>query len=535
MIGRAVASRLPSDNAGQLGSEIAALPGGERLHDCGQTGACTSACPVSALDPRFNPRRWIHLIQQGLEPELSRDADVAGLCLACGKCSDACPRAAEPQGIVAALNGWLELEGHVSKTPVSVLDEVFTGEVIEHGRVDQRTVLARLANSPEPRQASPVEAALLQRASRRIEARRGVGSMLAGLLKTPDVRGWESARIALAEIVRAPKLPQARASGEASGHMRVNAAFAAPLSAGSAPTAPEGKLGDRSRSVGYFPGCAAEDGNAPGDKAVRAVARKLGLKLTEVEDWNCCGGTHVGKVAPGAATYLAARVLSQAVAKGRTSVVVASCAACVRNLQKADRTLAGDEAARTTVERISQSAGHAAYVAGQAEPTHALEWIAAASEAAEIRSRAKNRLAGLKVACFTGCLSPLSAARPRPMDLLLSAAGATCVEFTARTACCGGARPGTGGEIVHRLALDILQSADAAGAEVLATACPSCQESVELHQLHAAERQGEPGWSRVHVMHFAQLVGLALGASRRELGLGGCTAGLRGMLDAKGL
>ena len=41
----------------------------------------------------------------------------------------------------------------------------------------------------------------------------------------------------------------------------------------------------------YYPGCSRECNAAAYDYSVRAVVDLLGIKLQELDDWNCCGAT----------------------------------------------------------------------------------------------------------------------------------------------------------------------------------------------------------------------------------------------------
>ncbi|MDE3116782.1 MAG: disulfide reductase, partial [Pseudomonadota bacterium] len=58
---------------------------------------------------------------------------------------------------------------------------------------------------------------------------------------------------------------------------------------------------------------------------------------------------------------------------------------------------------------------------------------------------------------------------------------------------------------------------EAAGAEVIATECPTCHSGLELHQIRAEKRLGVQ--TKVKIVYFTQLLGLALGLSPRKLGL----------------
>ncbi len=41
--------------------------------------------------------------------------------------------------------------------------------------------------------------------------------------------------------------------------------------------------------VSFFPGCTGHSTSIEYNKSLHAVCDKLGLKLREIDDWNCCG------------------------------------------------------------------------------------------------------------------------------------------------------------------------------------------------------------------------------------------------------
>jgi len=65
---------------------------------------------------------------------------------------------------------------------------------------------------------------------------------------------------------------------------------------------------------------------------------------------------------------------------------------------------------------------------------------------------------------------------------------------------------------------DLLQSALDSGAEVIATACPLCQTNLECYQAEVNHAYGTD--YAVPILYFTQLVGLALGAGVKRLGIG---------------
>jgi heterodisulfide reductase subunit B len=286
------------------------------------------------------------------------------------------------------------------------------------------------------------------------------------------------------------------------------------------------------QKVAYYPGCALEGTAHAYSQSTKVVGKALGLELDEVKDWNCCGAMEVKNVDPKVQTYLSSRVMSIAANEMGHDVVMAPCNGCYHNLKKAEHDLAQDAPSRAVVERISKKAGHATYQAGQVETIHALDWIKHGVGEDELKRRVKSSLKGLKVANYYGCMytrprhifpekdagpGSESIAKPHFMDDLLAAAGAENVDFPLKTACCGGAHTLSDSDTSTRLVLNILRAAEAAGAEVIATECPTCHSGLEMHQVRAEKVLGEK--TRVKMLYFTQLLGVALGVSPRKLGV----------------
>lgn len=310
---------------------------------------------------------------------------------------------------------------------------------------------------------------------------------------------------------------------------------------------PENKA-DRYRRVAYYPGCALEGTGHAYNRSTRQLGKALGLDLVEVPDWNCCGAMEAKNVDPKVQTYLSARVLSLTANRMGMDVVMAPCNGCYHNLKKAEHDLANDPGSAEAVARLARKAGDPAYQPGEVETVHALEWLKAAIGEEELRRRVRGGLKGLKVANYYGCMytrprhifpekdsgpASESTAKPHFMDDLLAAAGAENVEFALKTACCGGAHTLSDSDVSTHLVLNILQAAEAAGAEVIATECPTCHSGLELHQVRAEKRLGVR--TGVKIIYFTQLLGLALGLSPRKVGLHENVSDARELLAARGV
>ena len=302
------------------------------------------------------------------------------------------------------------------------------------------------------------------------------------------------------------------------------------------------------KRVAYYPGCALEGTGHAYNRSTKAVGKALGLKLDEVKNWNCCGAMEVKNIDPKIQTYLSSRVMSIAANEMGHDVVMAPCNGCYHNLKKAEYDLEHDGKSREVVGRLSGKAGHETYEAGQIETIHALDWIRDGIGEDGLKAKVKNSLQGVKIANYYGCMytrprhifpekdaepGSESTSEPHFMDDLLAAAGAENVDFPLKTACCGGAHTLSDSDISTKLVLNILEAAEAAGADVIATECPTCHSGLEMHQIRAEKRLGRK--TTVKILYFTQLLGVALGLSPRKVGVHENVSDSRGFLKEKGL
>lgn len=306
-------------------------------------------------------------------------------------------------------------------------------------------------------------------------------------------------------------------------------------------------MAEKYKKVAYYPGCALEGTAHAYNRSTKAVGKALGLDLVELKNWNCCGAMEVKNIDPKLQTYLSARNLSIADAMG-FDTVMAPCNGCYHNLKKAEYDLANDSASREVNARLAGKAGHGVYEAGKVTTIHALDWIKEAIGEDGLKQRIRNSLQGMKVACYYGCMytrprhifpekdkgpGSESTSKPHFMDDLLSAAGAEIVEYPLKTACCGGAHTLSDSDTSTRLVLNLLTTAEACGADVVATECPTCHTGLEMHQMRAAKVLGRE--TKVKIIYFTQLIGMALGLSARKVGVHENMSESREFLLEKGL
>lgn len=281
--------------------------------------------------------------------------------------------------------------------------------------------------------------------------------------------------------------------------------------------------------VAYYPGCALEGSGGPYDKSTRVLVKQLGLQMENLQDYNCCGAMEVKNVHPMLQTYMSARNLAMASKLQGCDTVMAPCNGCYHNLKKAEYELATSETSLDTVQDLARKSDDPVYE-GDVRTVHLLEWLMEEVGPEGIKGQIKKNLNGLKVANYYGCMytrprqifpekdqgpGSESSYKPHFMDDLLQAAGAENVDFPLKTACCGGAHTLSDADTSTQLVLNLLQAAEDAGAEVIATECPTCHSGLEMHQVRAETEFGIK--TNVKIIYFTQLLGMAMGLSPRKV------------------
>lgn len=98
----------------------------------------------------------------------------------------------------------------------------------------------------------------------------------------------------------------------------------------------------------------------------------------------------------------------------------------------------------------------------------------------------------------------------------MEAIGVQPVPYSAKTRCCGGSLTGTIEEVGKRLNFILLKEAKRRGADAIVTLCPLCQFNLEILQDKMAKEYGED--VTLPVLYFSQLMGLAFGLAKEDLG-----------------
>jgi len=268
----------------------------------------------------------------------------------------------------------------------------------------------------------------------------------------------------------------------------------------------------------YYPGCSVKAGGKHYEESLLPVFKEIGMPLDEMEDWNCCGATAYFAVDEFMAAAICGRNLSIAEKEGKN--VIAPCAGCYLTMKKSNTFLkSGHEKAKKILTDLKNNDCE---YKGSLSVIHPLEVLTDDIGLDKIREMVKNKLTGLKVACYYGCqvVRPYTEFDdpdyPTKMDDLMEAIGATPVDYTAKTRCCGGSLAGTLEEVGTGLNYVLLKEAKKKGADVIVTLCPLCQFNLEIPQNKIVAKYKED--VRIPILYFTQLLGLALGIPKEDLG-----------------
>jgi heterodisulfide reductase subunit B len=271
--------------------------------------------------------------------------------------------------------------------------------------------------------------------------------------------------------------------------------------------------------IAYFPGCSLHGIAREYDRSARLVCERLGIRLVEVEDWNCCGATAAHSLDHDLALGLSARNLS-VVNRMKHGAVTTPCAGCFSRLKRASHELTNSgEATRKMEQKLGTTLGRLPAV------THLLQLFMEERGPRGMAQPVVRPLNGLRLAAYYGCLltRPHSIVRfddpeqPLSMDRLFQALGAETVTWPHKAECCGGPFAASEPAIVIDLGGQVLEAARQAGAEAIVVACPMCQVNLDSRQNEIEKDRGTR--YNLPVIYFTQLMGLAYGYSPRELDL----------------
>ena len=103
--------------------ELAAQPGGEHIRRCFACGTCAAGCPITEVDPNYNPRKIIRQVLFGMRKEVL-SSPLIWYCLVCYRCYARCPQKVNFTDVMRALR-YMAIKGrYAASDTLKRLEEV---------------------------------------------------------------------------------------------------------------------------------------------------------------------------------------------------------------------------------------------------------------------------------------------------------------------------------------------------------------------------------------------------------------------------
>lgn len=273
------------------------------------------------------------------------------------------------------------------------------------------------------------------------------------------------------------------------------------------------------KKLTYFPGCSAHGTSEEFDKTVKMVMTNLDVQMEELPDWNCCGATSAHTMSETLAYALPLRNLVLAEKLDNKTMAI-PCASCYQRLKVTKVHL--DENPELA-KKINTTVVEEGTYKGDVEVKSMLQYCYEDVGLEVIKSKVKKSLAGMKLACYYGCLLTRPKAitqfdspeYPVSMDQIVEALGAKATEFDYKTECCGASFSISNTEVVINLSGKILEMAKESGAHAIVVACPLCQSNLDMRQPDIEKNTGKK--LDIPIFYFTQLMALAFGMPEKEL------------------
>ncbi|MBN2488028.1 MAG: CoB--CoM heterodisulfide reductase subunit B [Methanosarcinaceae archaeon] len=275
--------------------------------------------------------------------------------------------------------------------------------------------------------------------------------------------------------------------------------------------------------LSLFLGCIIPNRYPGIEKATKLCLGKLGIDCTDLKGASCCPAPGVFRSFD-KATWLALASRNIVLSEELGRDVLTVCNGCYGSLADANHELKEDAALKESTNSHLEKIGKE--FKGAAEVRHIVEFLYDELGPEKLKEMVVKPLK-LRVALHYGChlVKPSnernlgSVERPHFFDELVEAIGAKSVDYPDKMACCGaggGVRSGlhdTAIEMVNHK-LSRIQDADV---DCIVDACPFCHLQFDGGQVEIKEKLGID--YSIPVLHYSQLLGLALGFSPEEVGI----------------
>jgi heterodisulfide reductase subunit B len=245
----------------------------------------------------------------------------------------------------------------------------------------------------------------------------------------------------------------------------------------------------------------------------------MGIELTEIKDWICCGATPAHQSDELMSVALPVKNLALVQNTDNLKEVCVPCASCYSRLKFAKAKMT-DENMKKEIEQIIDSE-----YPEDIKVLHVLDVLVEKAGIDAIKEKVVKNLGGIRVACYYGCLmtrppkvtGKQQFENPTNMESVMEALGAETIDWNMKTFCCGASFALTQTDVVLELTRKILADADLAGAQAISVGCPLCHANLDGRQQQINEKFQTN--FNIPIFYFTELMGLALGMKPQDLGI----------------
>ncbi|HEY47838.1 MAG TPA: hypothetical protein G4O14_13775 [Anaerolineae bacterium] len=422
---------------------------GENVYLCYQCVKCTSGCP---LTEHFDlaPNQVMRAAQLGME-ELIFQSRTPWLCASCQTCTTRCPQGIDIARVMDFIVSEAMAEGIEPKVPeIALFNKVFLRDVNILGRSYELGLIAEMG----------------------LRTRQPFKDLDLGL------EMFKHRKINL--------LPEwVRRRRHKPTHEPVSRS---------------------SNEIGYYPGCSLHGLAKEFDHSARAVLKTLDLQPVAPQGWICCGSSPAHRVDHRQSIQMPLESMVLYEQEGLKEVTL-PCAMCFNRFRAAARELRLDPELK---QDLDQELGFE--YQDSVAISSLLDFVVDRVGLESISDKVQKPLKGLKVVCYYGCLltrppevtGSVEPEYPMTMDRLMKTLGATVIDWDRKVACCGASLSLTKTELVFEMSGNILENAQARGADAVVVACPMCHINLD-------GRQTQMDIQHIPVLYFTQLMALAFG------------------------
>jgi heterodisulfide reductase subunit B len=271
----------------------------------------------------------------------------------------------------------------------------------------------------------------------------------------------------------------------------------------------------------FYPGCLSQTEQFGCLFSAVEVLSKLEVGLHKMDGCSCCGYPSYRVFSPITWKFLTVRNLAIAEKLGLDILTI--CNDCNLSFKQVEKALSDDPQLKKLVneslqhEDLEYNAKNTAF--------HIVEVLYDKIGLKRISDAVVKPLEHLKFATHPGChlfrpkeLPMPDFEEPHKLDELVRALGADTFDYPHKLDCCGSALYSLNQESSLKMVENKLKSVNECGLDGIVTLCPHCFRMLDAGQKKIMKASRDEELS-VPVIHYTQLLGLAMGISQSKLGL----------------